>query len=155
MIYLATDHAGFQLKEVLKKFLLKSGYRVKDFGAFKFNKNDDYPDFIRPAAKMISKNSKDQAIVLGGSGQGEAMVANRFKNVRAVVYYGPAFAKASAGKGSDEIIRLSREHNDANVLSLAARFLNEKEALRAIKLWLETKFSGEARHKRRIKKIDK
>ncbi len=144
-IYLASDHAGFRLKEVLKKFLVKSGYPVKDFGAFKFDKNDDYPDFIRQAAKAVSKNPSDRAIVLGGSGQGEAMVANRFPNVRAAVLY----------KYDKKIITLSRQHNDANVLSLGARFLTEKEALSAVRLWLKTEFSKEKRHQRRIKKIEK
>ncbi len=143
IIYLATDHAGFQLKEAIKKFLIKKGYKIKDLGAFKYNPEDDYPDFIRKAGAAISKNPKDRAIVLGGSGQGEAIVANRFKHVRAAVYYG----------GPIKIIRLSREHNDANVLSLGARFLKEKEALKIVELWLRTRFSEEGRHKRRIQKL--
>jgi ribose 5-phosphate isomerase B len=146
IIYLASDHAGFALKEKIKKFLIKSGYSVKDFGAFKFNPEDDYPDFVRKAAEAVANDSEhSRGIIFGGSGQGEAIVANRFKNVRAAVL----------SKYDKKIITLSREHNDANVLSLGARFLKEKEALAAIKLWLKTKFSGEARHKRRIKKIDK
>lgn len=163
-IYLATDHAGFQLKEVIKKFLSESGYEVKDFGAFSLDPEDDYPDFIKLAAEAVSECEKSspsvtsgqkcRAVIFGGSGQGEAMVANRYKNVRAVVYYGPAYAKASAGKGPDEIIKLSREHNNANVLSLGARFLKEDEALKVVELWLSTSFSGEERHLRRIKKID-
>lgn len=144
IIYLATDHAGFKLKEAIKKFLLQKKYQVKDFGAFKYNSEDDYPDFIKLAAKAVFKNPKDRAIVLGGSGQGEAMVANRFKNIRAAVYYG----------GPKKIITLSREHNDANILSLGARFLKKKEALKVIGVWLKKKFSGAARHSRRIKKID-
>ncbi|MDP3999531.1 MAG: RpiB/LacA/LacB family sugar-phosphate isomerase [bacterium] len=144
-IYLASDHAGFRLKEAVKKFLLKKKYQVKDQGASFFVLDDDYPDFIKSAAKAISKNPKDRAIIFGGSGQGEAIMANRFKNVRAAVVY----------KYDKKIITLSREHNDANVLSLGARFLKEKEALAAIQLWLKTKFSGEAKHKRRIAKIDK
>ena len=144
-IYLASDHAGFQLKEAIKKFLTEKGHEVKDFGAFSYDEKDDYPDFVKPAAEAVSKNLNDRAIILGASGQGEAMVANRYKGVWAAVldmYY-------------DEVIKLSREHNDANVLSLGARFLKEKEALTAVQLWLKTKFSGEARHKRRISKIDK
>lgn len=144
-IYLATDHAGFRLKEAVKKFLLKKKYLVKDQGAFFFVLDDDYPDYIRKAAKAISKNPKDRAIVFGGSGQGEAIMANRFKNVRAAVLY----------KYDHKIITLSREHNDANILSLGARFLKEKEATAAIQLWLKTKFSGEAKHKKRINKIEK
>lgn len=143
MIYLACDHAGFELKEKVKEFLQKEGYQVKDFGAFDFDKNDDYPDFISQAAEAVSKDPQNKAIIFGGSGQGEAIVANKFKNVRAVVFYGQR----------EEIIKLSREHNDANVLSLGARFLSEEEALGAIKSWLETPFTNEERHVRRINKI--
>lgn len=143
IIYLATDHAGFELKEKIKNFLKGEGYQVEDLGNFKYDENDDYPDWIRPAAEKISKSPSDRAIVLGGSGQGEAMVANRYKNIRAAVLY----------KFDKDIVKLSREHNDANMLSLGARFIKEKDALKAVKLWLETPFSGEERHKRRIAKI--
>ncbi len=149
-IYLATDHAGFELKEKIKKFLIEGGYQVEDLGNFKYDEKDDYPDWIHPLAKKISECAGDlsracRGIVFGGSGQGEAMVANRYKGVRAAVLY----------KFDKDIVKLSREHNDANVLSLGARFLKEKDALKAVKLWLETPFSGEERHKRRIEKIDK
>jgi len=144
-IYLATDHAGFELKEKIKKFLTDSGYTIHDFGVFKLDPDDDYPDFICKAAEAVSKNPESRAIVLGGSGQGEAMIANRYKGVRAAVYYG----------GDKKIITLSREHNDANVLSLGARFLGEKEAIAAVALWLKTPFSKKERHQRRIGKIDK
>ena len=142
-IFLATDHAGFELKEKLKPFLQKLGYEVEDFGAYELNPEDDYPDFIVPAMKTVAENLGSFGIILGGSGQGEAIVANRIKGIRAVVYYG----------GKEEIIKLSREHNDANVLSLGARFLSEDEAKEAIELWLRTPFSGEERHLRRIKKF--
>ena len=142
-IYLATDHAGFELKEKIKKFLAEKKYEVKDFGAFSYDENDDYPDFVKLAAEAVSKNPSDRAIVLGGSGQGEAMVANRYKGVRAAVLY----------KFDEGIIKLFREHNDANVLSLGARFLEEKDALRVVELWLNTPFSGEERHSRRITKF--
>lgn len=113
-------------------------------GVFEYNKDDDYPDFISKAAEKVSANpDNSKGIILGGSGQGEAMVANRYPNVRAVVYYG----------FNEEIIKLSREHNDANILSLGASFLDDETAKKAIKLWLETSFSGEERHKRRISKI--
>lgn len=142
-IHLATDHAGFKLKERIKKVLMKQNYAVVDHGAFSLDEKDDYPDFISPAAEAVSKNPEDRAIILGGSGEGEAMVANRFKNVRATVYYG----------GSDKIVTLSREHNNANVLSLGARFLSEREALHAVKVWLATSFTADPRHLRRIHKF--
>lgn len=145
-IYLGTDHAGFALKEKLKKYLSEEGYEVEDMGAHSHNDQDDYPDFIRPVARAVASDpERSRGIVLGGSGQGEAMVANRIPNIRAAVYYG----------GDKEIIVLSREHNDANILSLGARFLTDEEAKSVVKLWLETPFPGEERHRRRIDKIDK
>ena len=145
-IFLATDHAGFEMKEALAAFVKKDlGHEVVDLGAHTFDPLDDYPDFIALAAGEVSRDPKGAfGIVLGGSGEGEAMVANRFKNVRCTVYYG----------GSLDIIRLSREHNDANILALGARLLSIDEAKSAVKLWLETKFSGDERHVRRIKKIE-
>ena len=143
-IHVASDHAGFELKESIKKFLMDSDYEVQDHGAFEFNADDDYPDFVRKAAEAVLKDPESRGIILGGSGQGEAIVANRVKGVRAAVYYG----------GSEDIIKLSRERNDANVLSLGARFISGQEALDMIKLWLDTVFSGDERHKRRIRKID-
>ncbi len=142
-IHLATDHAGFKLKEQIKAVLMKAGHAVIDHGALSLDEKDDYPDFIAQAAEAVSKNPEDKAIILGGSGEGEAMVANRHKNVRAAVYYG----------GDPKIVTLSREHNNANVLSLGARFISEKEALAAIKIWLATAFSGDTRHIRRINKF--
>ncbi|MBI2627998.1 MAG: RpiB/LacA/LacB family sugar-phosphate isomerase [Candidatus Niyogibacteria bacterium] len=144
-VHLAADHAGFDLKEKLKIYLKELDYEVKDHGAFEYNEKDDYPDFIRSAAKAVAENPEiDRAVVLGGSGQGEAMLANRFQGVRAAVFYGKPYS----------IIKLSREHNNANVLSLGARFLSEEEAKEAAKLWLKTPFSEDVRHQRRIKKID-
>lgn len=145
-IFLGSDHAGFLYKEKIKKYLEGLGEEVFDKGPSECNKDDDYPDFIAPVAREVSNDPKgSRGIILGGSGQGEAMVANRFKNVRAAVFYG----------GGDEIIKLSREHNNANILSLGARFLSEEEALAAVQLWLKTSFSKEERHERRIEKIDK
>jgi ribose 5-phosphate isomerase B len=147
-IYLASDHAGFELKESLRKWLVKKGYEVKDFGAYSYSPTDDYPDFVKPLAAELSQNPDYiKGIILGGSGQGEAMMANRFKGVRAAVLY----------NFSADMVRLTRQHNDANVLSLGARFLSEKKAKKAVEIFLETKFDtqGEnARHLRRIKKID-
>lgn len=153
LIHLAADHAGFDLKEKLKIYLKELGYKVKDHGAFEYNEKDDYPDFIRFAAEAVSKNSEiDRAVVLGGSGQGEAMFANRFKGVRAAVFYG--FYPIGDLVSKYKIIKLSREHNNANILSLGARFLSEEEAKEAVKIWLKTPFSEDTRHQRRIKKID-
>jgi len=143
-IYIGSDHAGFELKGKLITFLKELGHEVEDKGAFKFDPNDDYPDFVRPVAEEISKNPKARGIVLGGSGEGEAMLTDRYRGVRTAVWYG----------GSKEIIKLSREHNDANILSIGARFVTETEAKLAVEEWLETPFSKEERHSRRIHKID-
>lgn len=144
-IYLGTDHAGFLLKEKITQWLTEWGYEYEDLGAHELNEQDDYPDFIAPVAKAVAEDPENRrGIILGGSGQGEAMVANRFCGVRAAIYYG----------GPIEIVRLSREHNDANILSLGARFLSEEETKKAIRLWLETPFSAEERHVRRLKKFD-
>ena len=145
-IYIATDHAGFELKQELVVFVRDVlGHTVIDCGADSYNPDDDYPSFIRKAGEAVSKSPLDtKAIIVGGSGQGEAIVANRFPHVRAVVYYG----------GTDDIIRLSREHNDANILSLGARFITHDDAERAVALWLETPFSNDTRHTRRINDID-
>ena len=141
-IVLATDHAGFELKEHVKKFLLKKGYDIKDFGALEYDGLDDYPDFILPAAKYISEH-KLIGIIFGGSGQGEAMAANRINGIRAAVFY----------NGPNEIVELSRLHNNANILSIGARFVNNQEVEKVIELWLSTDFE-EGRHKKRIKKLD-
>lgn len=144
IIYLAADHAGFELKEKIKTRLQKNGYKVKDFGAFQLDPADDYPDFMDPAAQAVVNDPENsRGIFFGSSGQGEAMVANRHKGVRAAVLY----------KYDEEIIKLSREHNNANVLCFGARFLKEKEALKAVEIWLNTPFSNEERHKRRIDKF--
>ena len=172
MIYLGADHRGYELKEKTKQWLAELGYKFEDCGAFEYNKDDDYPDFISKVAQRVSEDSENnQGIILGMSGQGEAIVANKFKGVRAVVFYGPSYelkgfkswAMALGGHAGivegmyndklKEIITLSREHNNANVLSLGASFLHERAAKYFIKLWLETKFSGEERHVRRINKI--
>ena len=141
-IVLATDHAGFELKEHVKKFLLEKGFEIKDFGALEYDALDDYPDFIIPASKFVSKN-KLIGLIFGGSGQGEAIAANRIKGIRAVVFY----------NGPDDIIELSRMHNNANILSIGARFVDNQRAEEIINLWLSTTFE-EGRHKKRISKLD-
>lgn len=146
-IYLAADHAGFTLKEKIKVFLEGAGYTVADMGAYKEDANDDYPEFMTAAARAIAndliRGIDSKGIIFGGSGQGEAMAANRIDGVRAAVYYG----------GPKDIITLSRQHNDANILSLGARFVSEEDARAVVKLWLDTPFSNEERHKRRILKF--
>ena len=141
-IVLATDHAGFELKEHVKKFLTKKGYDIKDFGALEYDGLDDYPDFILPAAKYISEH-KLIGIIFGGSGQGEAMAANRINGIRAAVFY----------NGPDEIVELSRLHNNANIISIGARFVSNQEVEKVIELWLSTDFE-EGRHEKRINKLD-
>lgn len=143
-IYIGGDHAGFELKEELKTFLNNLGYEVEDKGPYQYNPDDDYPDFIKPVAQAVADEKDSFGIIIGGSGQGEAITANRIKGIRAAVYYG----------GPEEIIKLSKEHNSANILSLGARFLTVKQAKKAVKLWLKTGFSGAKRHQRRIEKID-
>jgi ribose 5-phosphate isomerase B len=150
VVHIGTDHAGFYLKEKLVKYLKGLNYDVIDHGAYEYDKFDDYPDFVAPVGQSVSDHPHGtKGIVIGGSGQGEAMVANQFPNVRAVVFYGNKIFQG------DDIIKLSREHNDANVLSLGARFLSDSEAKKAVKTWLTTPFSGEYKHIRRIKKIEK
>ena len=145
-IYFGTDHAGYEMKEALASYVEKDlGYTVLDMGAHQNDPNDDYTDFIRLVAQEISHDPDlARGIILGGSGQGEAMVANRFPNVRCAVYYG----------GPLDIVKLSRDHNNANMLSLAARFISLDEAKAAVKLWLDTAFSEDERHKRRLKKLE-
>lgn len=153
-IYLASDHAGYLLKEVLKSYVSELGYEVEDCGANEHNEEDDYTDFVSIAARKVSEDSVNRmAIVLGGSGQGEAIVANRFPHVRAVVFNGQ-YVSADESRDIPNEIVLSREHNDANVLSLGARFLSEQEAKDAVRLWLATPFSNDERHIRRIAKIE-
>lgn len=160
-IFIGADHAGFELKKFLIEELGASGeHEVIDCGAHKLVEGDDYPAYIGKVAQDVSEvvgaaevavgvSSNDvRGIVIGGSGQGEAIVANRYFHIRAAVFYG------GDKKTAHEIITLSREHNDANVLSLGARFISQKEALEAVELWLATPFSGEERHIRRIAEIE-
>ena len=144
-IHLATDHAGFEMKEFLKEALIELDYEVVDHGNLEYEDGDDYPDYIEKAAREVSLDpNENRAIIFGGSGQGEAMVANRFSSVRATVYY----------HFDPEIIKVSREHNDANILSIGARFLSNEEMLESVLFWLEIPFSQEERHLRRIEKIE-
>ena len=141
-IYIAADHAGFYLKKELIKYLEIKGYEVEDCGAYEKNDDDDYPDFIIPCAKKVVSDTGSVGIVIGGSGQGEAIAANKVKGIRAAVYYG----------GNSQIPKLATEHNNANVLSLGARFASADEAKRAVASWLEAKFEA-GRHERRLIRI--
>lgn len=144
MIYIASDHAGFKLKKEITSFLKKSNIKFIDIGPHIYDESDDYPDFIIPAAQKVAKSQENKGIILGGSGQGEAIAANKVKGIRAAVFYG----------GSKKIVSLSKTHNNANILSLGARFINSKDCIKIIKLWLETDFSKDKRHERRINKIN-
>lgn len=142
-IYLATDHAAFELKEYIKQHLSEGGHDIEDCGAFEFDPNDDYPDLIRTAAQKVSENPGSFGVVLGKSGAGEAIVANKIKGVRAVLAV------------NEENVRLAREHNNANVLSIGSILLSNEQAVSLIRLFINTPFSNEERHQRRIDKISK
>lgn len=139
-IAIGSDHAGFDYKEAIKKHLAAQGHEVKDFGTHS-KERCDYPDFIRPAAQAVAKGECERGIVLGGSGNGEAIVANRIKGIRC----GLCWDLVSA--------RLNREHNDGNVLSLGQRMISVENCLEIVDVWLKTKFEG-GRHVARIQKID-
>ncbi len=145
-VVFAADHAGYELKNTLLAYVRDElGYEVLDMGAFILNPDDDYTDFVGKAAEVVALSPvTTKAIILGGSGQGEAVQANRLKGVRAAVFYG----------GATDIVRLSREHNDANVLSLGARFLDEASAKEAVALWLATEASQDERYSRRVRAMD-
>ncbi len=161
-VYLATDHTGFKLKNEIKDVLENEGYEVEDCGAYEYNKDDDYPDFISKAAEVVSKDPENcRGIIFGGSGQAEMMIANKFKGVRCALFYAaipPVRAADITGRMSDdsfEVIRLTREHNNANMLSVGVRFMTDEDAIKGVKLWLNTSFPGDERHVRRIEKIKK
>ncbi len=140
-LYLASDHAGFDLKEEIKLYLLSKNYEVEDCGNSTRDPNDDYPDFISKAAEKVSTDGSSRGIVFGKSGTGEAIVANKFKNVRAVVGF------------NLENVSLSRTHNNANVLSLGSQFVGLDLAKEMVDAFLSTEFPNEERHVRRINKI--
>ena len=142
-IHLATDHAGLELKNSIKDYLADKRHDITDHGAYEYDALDDYPDFIFPCARAVASDPLSRGIILGGSGQGEAMAANRVKGVRAAVFY----------NGPVDIIKLSREHNNANILSIGARFMNEDEIRSVLEIWLNEPFGG-GRHQKRIDKLD-
>ena len=156
---MASDHAGFALKEALVERVRALGHDVEDLGPFAYNADDDYPDFMTPLAKLVASSPETRGIIVGGSGQGEAMSANRVVGVRAAVFYGPMRVTSALNIEGDrsedgfDVVRLPRLHNDANILSIGARFVSEEEANEAVRIFFETPFSGSARHVRRIAKF--
>ena len=159
-IFIGADHAGFELKGKLIEYLESLGHEVIDKGAYKLDPQDDYPDFMADVATAVTDNpEKDKGIVIGGGGQGEAIVSNRFSGIRAAVFYGPREAveaveiEGRESKDPYEVVKLSRTHNNANILSFGQRTCSKEEAVEWAKLWLKTEFSGEERHLRRINKI--
>ena len=153
-IFVGSDHAGFGLKEKLIAFLKELGHEVEDKGPFEYNEEDDYPDFIIPVAHEVSmRPNEGRGVVLGGSGQGEGMAANKFRNVRATVYYGQG--QCVVPEEHESIIKISRADNDANILSLGARFITEEEMKESVKEWLSTPFKDTEKYKRRIAKMDR
>jgi ribose 5-phosphate isomerase B len=144
-IHLATDHAGLERKGEVLAWLTERGYVVVDHGAHHFDATDDFPDFIKLAAEAVSKEPTARGIIFGGSGQGEAMVANRYPHVRATVFYG----------GNEEIVTLSRQHNDANVLSIGARFVTFETLERILPIWLSEPVLADPKYERRNQKIER
>ena len=139
-IAIGSDHAGFTYKEKIKEFLRAQGHQVTDFGTSS-EESVDYPLFIRPVAEAVASGETERGVVLGGSGNGEAMAANRIKGVRCAVCW------------NVESARLARQHNDANVISLGQRMISETDALEIVRVWLETDFEG-GRHVRRVQMLD-
>lgn len=144
-IHIATDHAGFEMKNFLKYSLTDMGHEVFDHGAKEYDALDDYPDYIIPCARAVAGDRASMGIVLGGSGQGEQIAANKVDNIRAIEYYG----------GTLDTVIFGREHNNANIISLGARFMTNEEALEAVKVFINTEFSTEERHARRLEKVKK
>lgn len=142
-VYIATDHGGYRLKEELKVFLTAEGYDVEDMGAYKLDGSDDYSDFVFPLAEKVAREPESAGIVLGRSGNGEQIAANKVKGIRAALCLTP------------EMARLAREHNHANILSLGADFITVRQAEEIVRAFLTTPFSKEKRHARRVNKIKK
>lgn len=142
-VVLAADHRGFKLKEVIKKFLMTRGHEVEDIGASEYNQDDDYVDFAEAAAKKVLKDREKRAVLICGSGHGMNMVADKHEGIRAALAF------------NRQVAVQSREHEDSNVLVLASDWLEESMAKDIVVDWLETKFMGEERHGRRLKKIEK
>lgn len=158
-IAITTDHGGYEALQQLKPYIEQLGHEYVDYGPQSLDMDDDYPDLIAPAARAVAGGECERGIIMGVSGQGEAIAANRFKGVRCALFYGPMVAKSNSGADPSsgdpyELVRLSRQHNNANMLSLSGRFLNLDEMKTAIQIWLETPFSDVERHARRVAKLD-
>ena len=143
-IYISGDHVGFKLKKKIKEFLEKKGFEVKDFGPYKYEKRDDYPDFVIPMARALIKDKNIRGVIIAGSGQGEAIATNKIKGIHTALYHG----------GNTKIVKASRAHDNSNILSFGSRFVTENEAKKAINIFLKTNFE-KGRHKRRVDKVDK
>lgn len=141
-IAIGADHAGFELKEKLKDYIKQEGHEVVDVGPSEYDPGDDYPLYAAPVAKMVGGGEADRGVLVCDSGIGVDIVANKIQGVR------------SALVNDEELARLTRQHNNTNVLSLGAMFLDEEKAKRVVKNFLETEFSGAERHERRIKQIE-
>lgn len=163
-LFFASDHAGFALKNALMEHFRTLGYSIKDFGSHTHDSLDDYPDFVLPFARALADAEKAEegsarGVIVGGSGQGEAMCANRVQDVRAAVFYGPmrvtAALEIEGGRSQDgfDLVRLARRHNNANVLAIGARFVSGEDAEDALHIFLDTPFSDSPRHARRIAKF--
>lgn len=146
LVYFAGDHAGFEMKEEMMGFVKELGHTVEDLGPFEPKAGDDYPDFVIPLARKVAgtPSAEVRGIVVAGSGQGEIIAMNRVPGARAAL-----FCPCNL-----ELVKASRDHNDSNIFAIGARFCTLEEARKGIKLWLETPFSGEERHVRRLRKID-
>lgn len=158
-VYFAADHAGFALKNALLEYVRINGYEVEDVGAHTLSPEDDYPDFVTPCAQKVAADPGSFGIIVGGSGQGEAMCANRVPGARAAIFYGEMRVTTSldieGGRSEDgfDLVRLARRHNNANILSIGARFVSGEEAVEAVHLFLDTFFSESPRHTRRLAKF--
>lgn len=157
-IFITADHAGFRLKQALMEHLSLHSHRVEDCGPYELNPEDDYPDFVTPFAKKVVATPGSFGIVCGGSGQGEAMCANRVPGARAAVFYGQMRVTDAldreGGFSEDgyDAVRLSRRHNNSNILSLGARFISPVEADEAVRTFLNTEYTADERHVRRLGK---
>ena len=142
MVYLGTDHGGYKLKEEIKNWLVENNTQVEDLGAYSFDPEDDYPDFIIPVAQKVALDPQSLGIVIGRSGNGEAITANKVKGIRAALCL------------NEEMAKKAREHNNANIISLGADYISVDRAKKIVKVFIETVFTNEQRHIRRIKKFE-